>query len=291
MPRKSSTKTQPDFFSPQVGKAQRFYLDLNPPRKRPLAIVSGGLEHCAPDYVIRRDSFAYFCIEYVLRGKGEVKLGRRTHPLIPGTLFSYGPGVAHEIGTDTAEPLVKFFVDFAGSQAAALLKSCRLPAGTVARVFPADSLAPLFGELIQAGLQTGARSPLLCATLLEAIALKAAERTAPAREIDSRAFASYQLCRRHIEEHFLHLRTLEQIATDCGINSAYLCRLFGRFDHQTPYQHLLRLKMNHAAIELQKPGALVKDVAVMVGFSDGFHFSRVFHNVLGASPTEFRRLR
>jgi AraC-like DNA-binding protein len=154
-----------------------------------------------------------------------------------------------------------------------------------------DSLSPLFGELIQSGLHTGAKSAHLCVTLLEAIALKAAVGTAPMKGMDSRAFASYQHCRGHIEQHFVRLRTLEQIATECGMNSAYLCRLFRRFDHQSPYQHLLRLKMNHAAMLLQQPGTLVKDAAVIVGFRDTFHFSRVFHNVLGASPTEFRRLR
>jgi AraC-like DNA-binding protein len=291
MPRKLSTTPLPDFFSPHVGKANRFYLDLNPPRQRPLTVVCGGLEHCAPDYSICRDTFPYFCIEYVLRGKGEIKLGRQTHPLAAGHLFSYGPGTAHEIRTDTGEPLVKFFVDFVGSRAPSLLKSCRLAAGKIARVFPADSLSPLFGELIRSGLHIGEKSAHLCAILLEAIALKAAARTAPVEDVDSRAFASYQHCREHIELHFLRLRTLGQIATECGVNSAYLCRLFRRFDHQSPYQHLLRLKMNHAAIHLREPGTLVKDVAEIVGFSDTFHFSRVFHNVLGASPTEFRRLR
>ena len=287
----SKLSAVPDFFSPQVGKADRFYLDLDPPRQHPLTVVCGGLEYSAPDYSIRRDSFPYYCIEYVLRGKGAVRLGRHTHPLVAGSLFSYGPGVTHEINTDAGEPLVKFFVDFVGGQAPALLKSCRLSAGKIARVFPADSLSSLFGELIQSGLHSGAKSTRLCATLLEAIALKAAASTAPVKDADSRAFASYRHCRGHIEQHFVRLRTLEQIAAECGMNGAYLCRLFRRFDQQSPYQYLLRLKMNHAAKQLQRPGTLVRDAAAIIGFSDMFHFSRVFHNVLGASPTEFRRLR
>ena len=87
------------------------------------------------------------------------------------------------------------------------------------------------------------------------------------------------------------MRTLEQIAKECHINNAYLCRLFRRYDNQSPYQYLLRLKMNFAAERLQKSGALVKNVAEEAGFTDPFHFSRVFTSVLGLSPAAFRDLR
>jgi AraC-like DNA-binding protein len=67
--------------------------------------------------------------------------------------------------------------------------------------------------------------------------------------------------------------------------------LFRRYDHQTPYQFLLRLKMNHAAERLQSPGTLVKQVAEETGFADPFHFSRMFKSVLGLSPDAFRGIR
>ena len=67
---------------------------------------------------------------------------------------------------------------------------------------------------------------------------------APLEGAETLAFTTYQQCRRHIEQHSLRLRTLEQIASECHVNNAYLCRLFRRYDNQSPYQYLLRLKMN-----------------------------------------------
>jgi AraC-like DNA-binding protein len=67
--------------------------------------------------------------------------------------------------------------------------------------------------------------------------------------------------------------------------------LFRRYDHQSPYQYLLRLRMNLAAEQLHQPGALVKQVAEQTGFDDPFHFSRAFKSVFGLSPDAFRRLR
>jgi AraC-like DNA-binding protein len=94
-----------------------------------------------------------------------------------------------------------------------------------------------------------------------------------------------------METNFVRLQTLDQIAAERHVNKAYLCRLFHRYDQQTPYQFLLRLKMNHAAEQLQQPGMLVKQVAEQAGFADPFHFSRVFRAVLGLSPARFRNLR
>jgi AraC-like DNA-binding protein len=283
--------TAPAFFSADVAAARRFYLDLNPPKQRPLVVVCGGLEHCTPDYAIRRDSFPFHSIEYVARGRGEVKLKGRTFPLQPGRLFSYGPGIPHHITGDTADPLVKYFVDFAGTKATALLRSCSLSAGRGSEVFPANVLQPLFDELIQAGSRARRDSAGLCAKLLECLALRITGAHAPLAGAETLAFTTYQHCRRHIEQHSLRLRTLAQIADECHVNNAYLCRLFRRYDQQTPYQYLLRLKMNHAAERLQQPGALVKQVAEESGFGDPFHFSRVFTSIFGLSPTAFRGLR
>jgi AraC-like DNA-binding protein len=281
----------PAFFSADVAEARRFYLDLNPPEGRRLVVVCGGREHCTPDYVIRRDTFPFYSIEYVARGRGQVTLDGCAFPLQAGRVFSYGPGVSQHITGDPAEHLVKYFVDFAGAGAAALLRSCGVRPGSVSDVFPANALQPLFDELIDAGLRASPGSPELCARLLECLALRIAGAHAPIEGADTPAFLTYQACRRHIEAHALRLRTLRQAARECHVDSAYLCRLFRRYDHQSPYQYLLRLKMTFAAERLHQPGALVKQVAEEVGFSDAFHFSRVFRSVLGRSPAGLRRLR
>lgn len=283
--------SEPDFFSPQVAEARRFYLNLQPPRGTRLAVVCGGLEHCQPDYTIRRATFPFYSIEYVARGHGRLTLGRQTHDLKPGRLFSYGAGVRHEIMGRRDDPLVKYFVDFAGTAARGFLQSCDLAPGRAAQVFPPNALSPLFDELIQSGLQGGRRGAELCVRLLECIALKISAATAPLQEAETLAFTTYHQCRRHIDQHFLRLRTLRQVASECHANNSYLCRLFRRYDQQTPYQYLLRLKMNHAAQRLQQPGVLVKQAAEEVGYPDALHFSRVFRSVIGLSPAAFRRLR
>jgi AraC-like DNA-binding protein len=149
----------------------------------------------------------------------------------------------------------------------------------------------LFDELISCGLGIRRGREKLCRRLLECLLLKIGSVRAPLEGEETIAFNTYQQCRLYIEQHFQKLRTLEEIAGDCHVNDAYLCRLFRRFDHQSPYQFLLRLKMNRAAEQLHQQGRLIKQISEELGFADPFHFSRVFKKVLGVAPNEFRKMR
>jgi AraC-like DNA-binding protein/quercetin dioxygenase-like cupin family protein len=291
LPLAKTSQAAPEFFSAEVTEARRFYLDLNPSKNRQLVVVCGGLERCKADYAIHRETFPFSSIEYVARGRGEVKLKGRAYSLQPGRLFSYGLGVPHHIIGDPSDPLVKYFVDFTGTHATALLRSCGLSSGRVSEVVPANALQPLFDELIQAGLRVRRESGALCVKLLECLALRIAGSYASLASAETQAFVTFQRCRQHIEQHSLRLKTLEQIAGECHVNNAYLCRLFRRYGTQSPCQFLLRLKMNYAAQRLQQPDALVKKVAEEAGFADPFHFSRVFTSIFGLSPSAFRGLR
>ncbi len=142
---------EPAFFSKQVRRANRFYLNFKARPQRALAVVCGGYEDCAADYAIRRDQFPYLTLEYVLAGKGCVQLGERTAALAAGVVFTYGPGTPHEILADPADPPRKYFINFAGLRAAALLRSCGLPPGSCCAVTSGSRVQQLFDDLIEHG--------------------------------------------------------------------------------------------------------------------------------------------
>jgi len=243
------------------------------------------------DYEINRTDFPYFSIEFVARGKGTLILAGKEYPLRPGMVFAYGPGIAQRIFTDTQDRLVKYFVDFTGAKAGRLLEKFGPTPGNVAQVANPDVLLRIFDDLIDNGFIGNRYSILICATLVEHLILKIAETTANAEAYTSPAFATYQSCRQYIQSHCQTLRKLDEIAKGCHLDATYLCRLFRRFDHQSPYQFLMRLKMNIAAERLQSPHVLVKQVTYELGFKDPFHFSKAFKKIFGLSPSAFRQLR
>lgn len=282
---------KPNFFSAQVSQARRFYLNLKPSSKTKLAVVCGGVEHCVAEYKISRRTFPFFSVEYVIQGTGRLKLQQTQQALQPGSVFSYGPGIPHEITTDREQPMIKYFVDFAGTEADKMLATSRLQPGTISSVFPPAEIQPLFDEIIRNGRRGMPGAPEVCRRLLQGLVVKVRDARAPLPGQDTLAFTTYLQCREHIQRNFAQLRSVEQIARECHLDDTYLCRLFQRYDHQSPYRLLIRLKMNHAAERLQLPGALVKQVAEEAGFANQFHFSRVFKSVFGLSPRAMSQMR
>jgi AraC-like DNA-binding protein len=285
-----SSPVQPEFFSQQVREARRFYLDMSPVNSRRLAVVCGGCENCTADYAIHRTDFPYFAIEFVAQGAGSLVLADRNFAIVPGTVFTYGPGISQDIAGNTANPLGKYFVDFCGRDALRLLRQYGLAPGSVMRIADPGEIQGTFDDLIENGLKGSRYGLQLCDVLLHYLMLKIADLSLPGDAPHSPAYATYQRCRRHIQTHFAEMKSLVQIAKQCHLDPAYLCRLFRRYDHQSPYQLLMRLKMNRAAERLLEPGILVKQVAADLEFDDPGHFSRAFKSVFGLSPESFRQL-
>jgi AraC-like DNA-binding protein len=136
----------------------------------------------------------------------------------------------------------------------------------------------------------GALGHALCETLARFLLLKVQQNSVPGARSVPRSFMTYERLRRHIEAHYRRLRTVEELALECGVTQVHVSRLFQRFAQTGAYQFLLRLKMNDAA-ELLDNGLLVKEVAERLGFADAFQFSRAFKRVQGVSPTRFQATR
>ena len=276
---------EPNYFSAQVSDARRFYLELNRGGRgvrRHITVTSGGWERCRSDYEIHRSGFACPIIEFVARGSGTLTLGERQYELRPGAIFVYGPETRHQIKTSPELAMKKYFVAFEGG--AELLRECQILPGTVLQAMHPEQIQQIFDDLIAHGLSDHAHRARMCQIALQYLVMKIADDAVAHGPSDTAATATYQRCRQFIEENYLWVHSLGEVAAGCHVDRAYLCRLFKRFRRQTPFQYLQNLKMNRAVELLQNGGRSVKQAAQELGFGDPYNFSRTFKRIFGISP-------
>jgi len=289
-PAEKSTGLEPkNLLSQQVSGSRYFFLGLRPGAGGPLAL--GGREHCNPDYAIDRDGYAYHVLEYVAAGRGSVTLDGVRHELEPGSVFAYAPTTACAMRTSPEHPMVKYFICLSGQRAPRLLVRAGLQPGQVRRVVAHGEIRGLFEDLIREGRHAGSQTREICELLVELLTLKIAATVEEGSAAGGLARENFLRCKALIDAQAERLVTLEDIATAVGLDTSSICRLFRRFQGTSPYQYLLRRKMNLAAEYLVETGGLVKEAALRVGFSDPYHFSRCFKAVHGVPPKSMQKHR
>jgi len=82
--------------------------------------------------------------------------------------------------------------------------------------------------------------------------------------------------------------SLEEMACAVGLSAAHFSEVFRKTTGRTPHQCLLWYRVQRAKEMLRSAEMRVLDVAVACGFKTQQHFARVFREICGASPTEYR---
>jgi len=82
---------------------------------------------------------------------------------------------------------------------------------------------------------------------------------------------------------------LSELAQSVGLSTAHFSEMFRKSTGETPHQFVLRLRVERAKEMLRSAEPRVLDVAVACGFKTQQHFARVFRQLCGSTPTEYRR--
>ena len=91
-----------------------------------------------------------------------------------------------------------------------------------------------------------------------------------------------------VEEKMEEDLSLEEMANAVGLSIAHFSLVFRNTTGQTPHQCLVRYRVQRAKEMLRNAEMRVLDVAIACGFKTQQHFARVFRQVCGASPKEYR---
>lgn len=270
-------------------EAKYFYFDTAPNEEQSLAIVCGGYEKCARDYIIDRAGYPYSFIKFTTKGRGTLRAYGKEYKLSPGTISGFPTGCPHRYESDPANPMEHIFITFVGTKTKRFFEMSRLRDEGAVQVADYSEISDLANRILHKGLEKEEYAQQICCNYLEILMLEISRNIIRQQKQIPASFATYLKCRRFIDDSFSEIIAPGDAAEYCGINVRYMSSLFKRFGESTPGQYIMNLKLNKAANLLLTSELNVKTIAKMVGFEDPYHFSKNFKKFHGQSPSEYRK--
>ena len=105
----------------------------------------------------------------------------------------------------------------------------------------------------------------------------------------SRSFLRLARVLQHIEIHYADDLKLEDLAKIAGMSIRTLQRCFQETFAMSPIHFLNRLRVGNACKELLRSNSTITEVAERVGILDSNYFSRLFQQLVGISPSAYRK--
>ena len=93
----------------------------------------------------------------------------------------------------------------------------------------------------------------------------------------------------YIEGHYGENITLSDISKNAGINHTTLTTLMKKELGCTAMEYLMKYRITVSKKQLSFTDVPIKDIANMVGFKTVQHFNRIFKEITGTTPNEFRK--
>ncbi len=247
--------------------------------------------HHAGHYQAPRGAHAAVELAWVEAGSVRYRVGSRELVVGPGEVCLVPRGVEH--ATTFAEPAVAGALELSAEMLAELSDSLgrhALPK-EAGKVQVSERLLTL-ARLVRAELAAKEDGHLMSvAALTEAMTILVLRGASPATKRttsrDPRVSAVLDL----IHSQYADPISIDDLARASGTSRFHMSRLFRDAVGQSPYQYLLRIRIERAAELLRSGKQSVTEVAFAVGFGDLGRFSRMFRALTGAAPGSFAKGR
>lgn len=227
---------------------------------------------------------------YCTDGAGWCRMDGRQHSVQEGSALFIPAGEPHVYGADEDVPWSILWVHAVGRQVPDYLDALDVSVESPVAYVPDTRLIVEAFEEVYAHVHHGYSNDRLLGlstSLSRLFGLLKIHERAPdeqGREREERILRSIQYMRDHIDQPC----SLDDLAEVARFSPSHYSHLFKEQTNTSPIRFFIRLKMQRACELLQATNQTVASIAQQVGYSDPFHFSRMFKKVIGKSPSQYR---
>ncbi|MBR3765101.1 MAG: helix-turn-helix transcriptional regulator [Clostridia bacterium] len=248
--------------------------------------ISLGYFDCKPSYGVQRSMFSSYLLIVMLTGAlaWQTRSGRGVAR--PGQALLLDCNAPHSY---YAQGRCSFtFVHFAGAQSQAIYEEIERTGGNLIHLPDPNALNETIGEMLSClreGQRLGASQ---ASTMIHGMLMKLLERSGASFEggvghpaVD-RAIA-------HIQANLMDRLTVEELAACTGYSPSYFSHLFAEETGLSPYQFIVRSRIENAQQLLMTTRLTVQEIAFQCGFNSVANFCYTFRKLVGTSPHAYRK--
>jgi AraC family transcriptional regulator len=238
-----------------------------------------------PGLKLSRHSHELPYFGFVLCGIYTESYGQRVRVCQPSMLIYHPAGELHAQHFDqTAVQLFRIEVNYQRLQDVSQADICLES--------PADSRSGLVNSLAHKLYQEFCAPDAVSHLAIEGLVLEliAAVARLSNRRDNALRYPPRWLMQAHelIKSRFAEPLTLSEMARAVGVHPVTLAREFRHYYHSTIGEMVRHERIEFACREILKPNATLTDVAISAGFYDQSHFAKIFKQIMGVTPAQYR---
>lgn len=273
----------------QEGSSLKDYIFSNDFTKNIDAMIyTCGYENCEPGHSYGPLLRNGYLVHYILAGKGIYRTRGKEFHLREGDAFLICPNDVIYYEADRTEPWIYTWIGMQGIKVEGYLGRTCLPETLVFRYGENSRLRACHERLFEAEQKPRSRDLLMNSILYEYLFLLA-EQFPNKKLAASEARSSYvEEALNIIEGAYCDSITVQGIADHLCLNRSYLHRQFKAVMGISIQDYLLDRRIRQACVLLKNTDLPIQVVARSVSYQDALHFSKLFRQKKGVSPSEYR---
>ncbi len=247
--------------------------------------VSVGYFDCKPSYHVQRNVFSSYLLIVMLTGTLSYQTRRSKGVARAGQVLLLDCNAPHSYA---ALGKCSFtFVHFAGAQSRELFDEIEGRGGNLIQIPSPSAMHEIIGEMLSTMRDDRRMNEARASALLYSLLMTLLEQSGAAgaggvgNPVVDNAIA-------YIQSHLTDKLSVEEIASSAGYSASYFSHLFSQETGMSPYQFVVRSRVEQAQQLLKTTRLTVQEIAFQCGFNSAANFCYTFRRLTGTSPHDYR---
>lgn len=238
---------------------------------------------CNADYFMKRKSYPYLLILYVINGRFNLEYEGLTLTAHAGEVIFIDCQKSHYYYA--SEGLEFLYIHFDGNNSHEL---CQQITETHGYLYNNSKTNTQIGEILYSVADQCNRNHVICAPAFSLIIyqLLMAVSSAPtdSEQHRSAVLRSINYIKNHIDQKI----TLEELANHVNLSRYYFSHLFKAETGYSPREYIISSRLDKAKILLKTTRLSISEIAYKIGYDNPGSFINLFCSKVGISPSTFR---